>query len=196
MLIYQITNLINNKKYIGKTERTLNERFKEHCRFKKVGVMPICDAIKKYGKNNFIIETIFETEDSVILNEMETKFIELKKPEYNVAPGGIGGSLFKGKKHTESTKQKIGLSRKGKKDSTETKLKKSLAKIGKKQSEDSINKRIQKQSKNYTFLNENGDVINVFNLNKFCRDNNLSQSTMRSVFYGKINVHKGYRRIP
>ena len=162
MLIYQITNLINNKKYIGKTERTLDERFKEHCRFKRIGVMPICDAIKKYGKNNFIAETIFETNDLVTLNEMEIKFIELKKPEYNVAPGGIGGNLFEGKK----------------------------------QSEDSINKRIQKQSKNYTFLNENGDVINVFNLNKFCRDNNLSQSTMRSVFYGRINVHKGYRRIP
>lgn len=28
--IYKITNLINNKVYIGKTERTVNERWKDH----------------------------------------------------------------------------------------------------------------------------------------------------------------------
>ena len=30
--IYKITNDINQKIYIGKTERSIEERFKEHCR--------------------------------------------------------------------------------------------------------------------------------------------------------------------
>ena len=30
--IYKITNLINQKVYIGKTERNIETRWKEHCR--------------------------------------------------------------------------------------------------------------------------------------------------------------------
>jgi hypothetical protein len=29
--IYCITNDINNKQYIGKTEKSIEERFREHC---------------------------------------------------------------------------------------------------------------------------------------------------------------------
>jgi predicted GIY-YIG superfamily endonuclease len=32
MIIYKITNVKNGKFYIGKTTRTLNTSFKEHCR--------------------------------------------------------------------------------------------------------------------------------------------------------------------
>ena len=30
--IYKITNDVNQKVYIGKTERSIEERFKEHCK--------------------------------------------------------------------------------------------------------------------------------------------------------------------
>lgn len=39
--IYCITNLINEKRYVGKTTQSIEERFKEHCR----------DSIKEREKN-------------------------------------------------------------------------------------------------------------------------------------------------
>ena len=61
--IYKITNQINGKLYIGKTNRTIQERFKEHCRdYLKRGneKRPLYSAMKKYGIRNFSIESIEE----------------------------------------------------------------------------------------------------------------------------------------
>ncbi len=49
------------------------------------------------------------------------------------------------------------------------------------------------QSGTYKFL-FNGELIEVSNLSKFCRDNNLSQGNMSSVLTGKRKSHKGYRK--
>jgi group I intron endonuclease len=56
--IYMITNIINNKKYIGQTlEKDINERWKSHlkkqnnCRYFK-------HALDKYGKDNFKFKII------------------------------------------------------------------------------------------------------------------------------------------
>lgn len=56
--IYRITNLVNNKIYIGQTIRDLKVRFKQHC-YKK-GCTYLHNAILKYGKENFKIELIEE----------------------------------------------------------------------------------------------------------------------------------------
>lgn len=55
--IYKITNLINNQVYIGLTTRTVESRWKEHCRRKS---QEVDKAIAEYGKENFTIETIEE----------------------------------------------------------------------------------------------------------------------------------------
>lgn len=91
--IYQITNDINGKIYIGKTERSIEERFKEHCRdylnrnFEK---RPLYSAMKKYGVNHFHIELIEETDNP---EEREIFWIEQKrsfKEGYNATLGGDG----------------------------------------------------------------------------------------------------------
>lgn len=91
--IYQITNDINNKIYIGKTERTIEERFKEHCRdylrrdFEK---RPLYRAMKKYGIEHFHIELLEETDSP---EEREMFWIEQKrsyKEGYNATLGGDG----------------------------------------------------------------------------------------------------------
>ena len=59
--IYCITNLINKKKYVGKSTYNVNKRFKEHCRdaFKeRCDKRPLYNAIRKYGVKNFLLEVL------------------------------------------------------------------------------------------------------------------------------------------
>ena len=52
--IYLITNLINNKKYVGKTVQALQQRFNMHCVEGSNKNCFLHNAIKKYGTDNFI----------------------------------------------------------------------------------------------------------------------------------------------
>lgn len=56
-LIYKITNTANGKVYIGETCRSLNERFCQHCAETSC-CTKLKRAIKKYGKESFVIEQI------------------------------------------------------------------------------------------------------------------------------------------
>jgi group I intron endonuclease len=72
--IYLITNLINNKKYVGVTTKTLKRRWRQHVRQSKKPIkLVIHQAIKKHGKSNFKIELIEElqniTEDELLIKE-------------------------------------------------------------------------------------------------------------------------------
>lgn len=94
--IYKITNTINSKIYIGKTERTVKERWQEHLRHSKTLInIPIYRAFNKYGIENFTIETVEEC-DSSIVNEREQYWIEYYntyKNGYNCTLGGEGSLL-------------------------------------------------------------------------------------------------------
>lgn len=91
--IYQIVNGINGKIYVGKTERSIEERFREHCKdytrrdFEK---RPLYRAMKKYGIEHFHIELLEETDNP---EEREVYWIEQKrsfKDGYNATLGGDG----------------------------------------------------------------------------------------------------------
>ncbi len=89
--IYKITNKINNKIYIGQTSRTIEIRWKEHCGHLNNN-MPICRAIKKYGKSNFLIEELEECPNNK-LDEREKYWIQYfdsfnKENGYNATFGG------------------------------------------------------------------------------------------------------------
>lgn len=91
--IYQITNKMNGKIYIGKTEFSIEKRFKEHCKdaFKKIAEKrPLYSAMRKYGIENFEISLIEETDCP---EEREIYWIEQKrsfKNGYNATVGGDG----------------------------------------------------------------------------------------------------------
>ena len=91
--IYQITNDINGKIYIGKTERSIQERFQEHCKnCNRITTekRPLYRAMKKYGIEHFHIELLEETDQP---EEREIYWIEKKrsfKEGYNATMGGDG----------------------------------------------------------------------------------------------------------
>lgn len=110
--IYLIRNIINSKIYVGKTTKTLNQRLSSHFYFaiKKESKTHLHKAIRKYGKENFIIEEIECCENN--LGDREIFWISELNPDYNQTLGGDGGIL--GYEHTEKTKKILSEKRKGK----------------------------------------------------------------------------------
>lgn len=108
--IYKITNTINNKFYIGKHQtNNVNDSYMG-------SGTAIKDAIKKYGKENFIKEILFVFDNEQDMNKKEKELITeelVSNPNcYNVGIGGEGGPHFKGRTHTDETKEKISKSSK------------------------------------------------------------------------------------
>lgn len=98
--IYKITNQINGKIYIGKTVKTIQERWKEHskdCWKERCEKRPLYNAMIKYGIENFAIEEI-EQCDISILNDREIYWINYYRSYvgfdncngYNATFGGDG----------------------------------------------------------------------------------------------------------
>ena len=61
--IYVITNNINNKQYVGKTNLSIQKRFQEHINDSKQQIKehrPLYNAFNKYGINNFSIRILEE----------------------------------------------------------------------------------------------------------------------------------------
>lgn len=93
--IYKITNIKNNKIYIGKTNNTIEKRFQEHCQAsKKVRNenRPLYKAMNKYGIENFKVELVEQCSPEVS-SEREKYWIEYYgsfKYGYNATLGGDG----------------------------------------------------------------------------------------------------------
>lgn len=133
--IYLITNQINGKQYVGKTQKGYKYRFHQHCLAYEHGVRNyISCAIHKYGKDNFHVELIKQVEDDTweywenyYIRQYHTHYTE---GGYNITWGGdsnpmdvpavrlkhdlkcksesfreLQHELSIGKKHTEETKK-------------------------------------------------------------------------------------------
>ena len=97
--IYLITNKINNKKYVGKTTKSIKERWEEHLKDskkEKCEIRPLYRAIRKYGIENFTIEEI-EKCNIISLSEKEQywiKYYNTYEDGYNATLGGDGSILL------------------------------------------------------------------------------------------------------
>lgn len=95
-IVYKVTNMINNKIYIGITKRTLTDRKREHEYSSKTEkkLSLFHKAILKYGIENFHWEIIEECEN-IDMEIREKYFIEhfnsyaINKNGYNLTKGGL-----------------------------------------------------------------------------------------------------------
>ena len=110
--IYKITNIQNNKIYIGQTTKTIEKRLQDHwkeARYEAKGKRPINyfhSALLKYGENSFITEEIDSASDADELNQKEIYWINY----YQSTNRAIGYNLMEGGKSglkSEETKAKI-----------------------------------------------------------------------------------------
>ena len=96
MIVYQITNLINSKVYVGKTTRALKQRVAEH---KSRKDRCLGRAFEKYGFENFKIEVLAECDSLEELNKLETFWIKKLNSNshsgYNLTEGGDGAIGYK-----------------------------------------------------------------------------------------------------
>ena len=92
MIVYKITNLINNKCYIGITTQKLKERWEGHLsRLRQGDTRHLYCSMRKYGVENFKIEPIDPAETLGELLEKEQFYIEQynsKNNGYNMTIGG------------------------------------------------------------------------------------------------------------
>jgi group I intron endonuclease len=121
--IYKITNIVNNKCYVGQTRRNLPTRMAEHVsRAKHNCKWAITYAIRKYGAENFSIHSLDLAEDRNLANWLESLYIGLLRANqagygYNMTAGG------EGVEHTPEIRAKISAALTGKPLSIESRAK-------------------------------------------------------------------------
>lgn len=111
-LIYCFTSP-SGKKYVGKTERDLETRIKEHVIHARIKRRAFFSAINKYGIEAFLIETLCEgIDDPDSLSVLEQEYIAKFKQDgftlYNHTDGGEG---ITGMAHSEKAKKAISSAR-------------------------------------------------------------------------------------
>lgn len=126
--IYKITNCINQKSYIGLTINDAETRFKKHkSMIYSNGCSALYEAFKKYGVENFIIETICFSSNKKELMNLEKHYISelntLSPNGYNLTSGGENCKV------TDETKKKISKSLKGRKIKWAEKVSSSVKKL-------------------------------------------------------------------
>ena len=99
--VYCITNKINGKQYVGKTENTIDERWREHCndyQREHCEKRPLYNAMLKYGIDNFEIKELeYLKEGGKLLSDREIywiKKLDTYHKGYNATKGGDGSILY------------------------------------------------------------------------------------------------------
>lgn len=166
--IYKATNTINGKVYIGfdsnwpkRKQRHLSDSSNE----KSKGFNDVFHkAIRKYGKENFDWQIIYQSKDSKhCLKSMEEYFIKENNSYiyfnnsngYNMTLGGEGMLGFK---HSEKSKIKNSVS----------------------------------SGKNFKVWHKDGELIEENHIKYFCVKNNLDYDSFKKLLHNKLFSYKGY----
>lgn len=108
--VYKITNLVNKKIYIGRTKKPLTSRLSGHFS-NKSNCIYLKNAIKKYGKENFVIEPIIFCEEKDV-KYYESYLIGLhnstdKSKGYNILADTSRGIISQSLEHREKKSKSL-----------------------------------------------------------------------------------------
>ena len=210
--VYEITNLVNGKKYIGKRSCKCNI---EDDKYMGSG-HKLKKAFEKYGKEKFSKKILVICNSSDEAYESENRLIEERtavnrSDYYNVTSGGIGvgvgeGSPNYGKKLSEEHRKKLSIALKGRKSnltdearikawklntgkprSEETRKKISMANKGRKHSEESL----QKMSKALKGKKQTSEAVEA--RRKALTGRKLSKSHIENL--SKSHINKFYDQV-
>ena len=122
VIVYQATNRINGKRYIGVTKLGLRSRMRRHQSEARKSNGLFQRALRKYGMEGFAFEVLYDFQDDYDLaRAYEWEMIAKHRPEYNLTAGGEGGTPH------ELTRAKMSARQKGRKRSEEAKANMSAA---------------------------------------------------------------------
>jgi group I intron endonuclease len=219
-IIYKAINEINGKCYIGQTTKNLKRRITQHIcdsRYKGRHKSYFHNAITKYGEDSFKWVVLKECYDQDELNNSERHYINefntLSPNGYNLTVGGYTSPMINPteevlKNHRDGCKRAMkkytGKNNVMKRPDVIQKHKKAVNNKERrmKQSEfmknNSPNKQIStiiKKCKYYIiFKSPSNQIHEIYNLKKFCRDNDLCYTSIRGLVNNRIkcNNHKGW----
>lgn len=213
--IYVITNLINEKQYVGETSKTIKERFAEHWRIAKNSYRgyPLYLDMKKFGIENFKIETLeeFESDDrnlEILKEERWISKLNTYKNGYNNAPKQYVTST--GYKFSEERKQEYSQMFQGENNPMyeknvkdfmtdegieEWKEKLSKARLGKKiteQHKENMSKNSKRKKKVLKF-NLNNEIVNEYeSLTIASNENSIPISSLSYAIKNKKQINNYY----
>lgn len=195
MIIYSIQNQLNHKRYIGYTTKTLNVRFRAHCKkSKKPGNNHFHQAISKYGEAVWkleILENILEESDLGPREIFWIKEYDTFKNGYNSTEGGDGRGFIKGRKQEQYHIQKrvesfkrhfenLDHPLKGRQISEEKKIQISKTLTGVKHSEErKLHQAEAARNRPKGVCNRCGKIIDICNLNRWHNDNCKFKSQLK-----------------
>ncbi len=192
--IYKHTHRDSGRAYIGKTN-DMKRRINNHISDSRNGSeLAFHRAIQKYGIDKFDTEILWEGECESVAYEIEVKLIaehDTYINGYNMDSGGLGATIGNtnrvGCTHSNETKKHL------------SKVRKNVPKC--KNHRNSISKSLKGKSKNY----ENGrtklwkikcpddSIIEIKNLAKFERDNNLKRNSLQTTIKTKKPHYSGFQ---
>lgn len=103
--IYVITNQINGKQYVGKTNTTIEERWRHHQNdSERYASRPLYRAFKKYGIENFSIKELEQcsSQEAPSLEIYWIGKLNTYENGYNATRGGDGSTLYDYKELAEA----------------------------------------------------------------------------------------------
>ena len=199
--IYRIVNQQNNKVYVGKTTLDVDARWHKHKLNSERGQKSkLYNAIRCYGQNNFLVETILSTPDMELsnlnqhLNVLERIFIiifDSYRNGYNMTTGGDGAA---GRTHSRLSRQKMSKSHIGKTPWNKNKKCSSISGenhwiYGRTHSIESR----KKQSTPILQFTINGEYLNSYwGINRASEITNIGRSNISACLRGKSNTAGGF----